>query len=46
MPKGLTIKWKPVGTITYAMPLDKFLDDAIIIKRDDLASEVSTADVQ
>ena len=46
MPKGLTIKWKPVGTITYAMPLGKFLDDAIIIKRDDLASEASTADVQ
>lgn len=46
MPKGLTIKWKPVGTITYAMPLDKFLDNAIIIKRDDLASEASTADVQ
>lgn len=46
MPKGLTIKWKPVGTITYAMPLDKFLGDAIIIKRDDLASEASTADVQ
>lgn len=46
MPKGLTIKWKPVGTITYAMPLDKFLDGAIIIKRDDLASEASTADVQ
>lgn len=46
MPKGLTIKWKPVGTITYAMPLDKFLVDAIIIKRDDLASEALTADVQ
>lgn len=46
MPKGLTIKWKPVGTITYAMPLDKFLHDAIIIKRDNLASEASTADVQ
>lgn len=46
MPKGLTIKWKPVGTTTYAMPLGKFLDDAIIIKRDDLASEASTADVQ
>lgn len=46
MPKGLTIKWKPVGTITYAMPLDKFLDGAIIIKRDDLASEAPTVDVQ
>ena len=46
MPKGLTIKWKPIGTITYAMPLDKFLDGAIIIKRENIASEVPTANVQ
>lgn len=46
MPKGITIKWKPIGTITYAMPLDKFLDGAIIIKRDNLVSEVPTSDVQ
>lgn len=46
MPKGLTIKWKPIGTITYAMPLDKFLDGAIIIKREGIASEVPTSDAQ
>ena len=46
MPKGLTIKWKPIGTITYAMPLDKFLDGAIIIKREGIVSEDPTADVQ
>ena len=46
IPKGTTIKWKPVGTITYAMPLDKFLDGAIIIKREGIASEVPTDNVQ
>lgn len=46
MPKGTTIKWKPVATITYAMPLDKFLDGASIIKRENIASEVPTANVQ
>lgn len=30
--KGLNIKWKPQATYTYAMPLDKFLDQAVIIK--------------
>lgn len=30
--KGLTIKWEPQATYTYAMPLDKFLDQAVIIK--------------
>lgn len=46
MPKGLTIKWKPIAAITYAMPLNKFLDSAIIIKREGIVSEVPTADVQ
>lgn len=46
MPKGLSIKWKPIGTITYAMPLDRFLDCAIIIKREGIAPEVPTSDVQ
>lgn len=46
IPKGTTIKWKPVGTITYAMPLDKFLDGSVIIKREGIASEVPTDNVQ
>ncbi len=45
MPKGLAIKWKPIGAITYAMPLYKFLEGAII-KREGIAHEVPTADVQ
>ena len=35
MLKGLAIKWKPIGAITYA-----------IIKREGIAPEVPTADVQ
>lgn len=46
MPKCLAIKWKPIGAITYAMPLDKFLEGAIIIKRESIAPEVPTVDVQ
>lgn len=30
--KGLTIKWEPRTTYTYAMPLDEFLESAVIIK--------------
>lgn len=45
MPKGLAIKWKSIGAITYATPIDKFLDGAII-KREGIAPEVPTADVQ
>lgn len=41
MPRGLTIKWKPVGTTTYAMPLDKFLENATIIKREPIEPEVT-----
>lgn len=46
MPKGLTIKWKAIGTITYAMPLDKFLDDATIIKKENIEPDTPTSDVQ
>lgn len=41
MPRGLTIKWKPVGTTTYAMPLDKFLENATVIKREPIEPEVT-----
>jgi hypothetical protein len=30
--KGLTIKWEPQAMYTYAMPLDKFLEQAVVIK--------------
>lgn len=31
LPKGLTIKWEPVATRTYAMPLDQFVANAQIM---------------
>lgn len=32
LPKGLTIKWEPQAVYTYAMPLDKFIENAVVIK--------------
>lgn len=32
LPKGLTIKWEPQATFTYAMPLDRFIENAVLIK--------------
>lgn len=29
--KGLTIKWEPIATRTYAMPLDQFVANAKIL---------------
>lgn len=34
LPKGVTVKWRPIGTVTYAMPLDQFLDSAAILKKE------------
>lgn len=31
LPKGLMIKWTPVSTKTYAMPLDQFIATASVI---------------
>lgn len=45
MNEGQAIKWKPIGAITYAMLLDKFLEGAIV-KREGIAPEVPAADVQ
>ena len=32
LPKGITIKWEPQAVYTYAMPLDNFLKNAVVIK--------------
>lgn len=32
LPKGLTIKWEPQAVYTYAMPLDQFIENAVVIK--------------
>lgn len=31
LPKGLTIKWEVVGTTTYAMTIEEFINQATII---------------
>lgn len=36
LPKGVTIKWKPIETVTYAMPMDKFIEYAIIISKEEV----------
>ena len=33
IPKGTTIKFAPVGSVTYAMPLEEFVDQAMIIEQ-------------
>ena len=37
LPKGITVKWRAIGSVTYAMPLDRFLDGAVIVKREEFA---------
>lgn len=32
LPKGLTIKWEPQAVYTYAMPLDEFIKNAVVVK--------------
>lgn len=32
LPKGLTINWEPQAVYTYAMPLDQFIENAVVIK--------------
>ena len=32
VPRGCTVVWKPVKTMKYAMPLDKFLDESVVIE--------------
>lgn len=32
LPKGVTIKWEPQAVCTYAMPLNQFIENAVVIK--------------
>lgn len=36
VPRGCTVVWKPVRTMKYAMPLDKFLDESIVIEEKEI----------
>lgn len=36
IPKGVAIKWTPVETVTYAMPMDKFIENAIVVSKEEI----------
>ena len=36
IPKGVAIKWTPVETVTYAMPMDKFIENAIVVAKEEI----------
>ena len=36
IPKGVAIKWTPVETVTYAMPMDKFIENAIVVDKEEI----------
>lgn len=36
VPRGCTVVWKPVKTVKHAMPLDKFLDESIVIEEKEI----------
>lgn len=39
LPRGMTISWRPIGTITYAMSLEKFIDNATVLSRKSLLTD-------
>ena len=36
IPKGVAIKWTPVETVTYAMPMDMFIENAIVVAKEEI----------
>jgi hypothetical protein len=36
VPRGCTVVWKPVKSVKYAMPIDKFLDESIVIEEKEI----------
>ena len=34
VPKGLVIEWEPTGSVTYGLPLDRFLEEAQVVATD------------
>lgn len=35
LPKGVAVRWEPVGSVTYGMPLDFYLEHAEVISSKD-----------
>lgn len=38
LPQGLDVRWKPISQVTYAMPIDKFIADSVVIKTESLVT--------
>lgn len=36
IPKGVAIKWTPVETITYAMSMAEFIENAIVVAKEEI----------
>lgn len=36
VPRGCTVVWKPVKSMKYSMPLEKFLDESIVIEEKEI----------
>lgn len=36
IPKGVAIKWTPVETVTYAMPMALFIENAIVVAKEEI----------
>lgn len=36
VPRGCTVVWKPVKRMKYAMPLDKFLAESVVIEEKEI----------
>lgn len=36
IPKGVAIKWTPVETATYAMTMEKFIENAIVVAKEEI----------
>ena len=34
--RGVSVKWKRIGTITYAMPADEFFKNAVIVSEENI----------
>lgn len=36
VPRGCTVVWKPVKSMKYALPLDRFLEESVVIEEKEI----------
>lgn len=39
VPRGCTVVWKPVKSMKYAMPIDRFLEESTIIEEKEITND-------